>query len=258
MTGLPMAPLSEAEMVAHLDKVVGSDTVDDAWQHHLGAMAAYGFDRLLYGFTRFRSDDSLGDPLDWIVLTSHSDSYIRTFLHEGLYFDAPMLHWALRNDGACSWARLWEPGGLTPAEARVAEFNLKAGVSAGYTISFRSASPRTKGAIALTARAGLCQDEVDRLWAEHGDRIMLLNNVLHLKLLSLPHAGARRLTRRQIEVLQWIGDGKTIQDVAVLLGLRPATVEKHLRLARHALGVETTAQAVLKAALSNQMFRSNE
>ncbi|MFO7771946.1 MAG: LuxR family transcriptional regulator, partial [Roseovarius gahaiensis] len=32
------------------------------------------------------------------------------------------------------------------------------------------------------------------------------------------------------------------------------TVEKHLRLARQALGVETTAQAVLKAALQNQMF----
>ena len=36
--------------------------------------------------------------------------------------------------------------------------------------------------------------------------------------------------------------------------LTSATVEKHLRLAREALAVETTAQAVLKAALHNQMF----
>ena len=38
------------------------------------------------------------------------------------------------------------------------------------------------------------------------------------------------------------------------MGLTPATVEKHLRLARETMGVETTAQAVLKAAFQNQMF----
>jgi len=38
------------------------------------------------------------------------------------------------------------------------------------------------------------------------------------------------------------------------LELTPATIEKHLRLARETLDVETTAQAVLKAAFYNQMF----
>ena len=83
---------------------------------------------------------------------------------------------------------------------------------------------------------------------------MVLNNLLHLKLLTLPYSGARALTKRQREVLQWVGDGKTTQDIAILLDLTPATVEKHLRLAREALDVETTAQAVLKAAFYNQMF----
>jgi hypothetical protein len=40
----------------------------------------------------------------------------------------------------------------------------------------------------------------------------------------------------------------------VIMGLTSATVEKHLRLAREALAVDTTAQAVLKASFSNQMF----
>jgi LuxR family transcriptional regulator len=81
-----------------------------------------------------------------------------------------------------------------------------------------------------------------------------MNNVFHLKLLTLPYSGARQLTQRQREVLQWVGDGKTAQDIALLMGLSAATVEKHLRLAREALDVETTAQAVLKAAFYNQMF----
>ncbi len=49
------------------------------------------------------------------------------------------------------------------------------------------------------------------------------------------------------EVLDVVGNGKTGQNIAILMGLSAATVEKHLRLAREALDVESTAQAVLYA-----------
>ena len=85
-----------------------------------------------------------------------------------------------------------------------------------------------------------------------------MNNILHLKVLALPYGVRSRLTSRQREVLEWIGDGKSVQDTAILLGLTPATVEKHLRLARQALNVDTTAQAVLEAYLHNQMYFSRD
>lgn len=62
------------------------------------------------------------------------------------------------------------------------------------------------------------------------------------------------MTKRQREALEWVGDGKTMQDTAMLMGLTVATVEKHLLLARDTLAVDTTAQAVFKASFSNQMF----
>ena len=101
----------------------------------------------------------------------------------------------------------------------------------------------------------MSQEDIDAVWAEHGDDIKLMNDIAHLKILTLPYkAPNRSLTPRQLEALEWVGDGKTMQDIAVLMGLTAATVEKHLRLAREALAVETTAQAVLKAAFANQMF----
>ena len=241
-------------LVQHLIDVANAPSVETLWSLHTDRMADYGFDRLIYGFTRYRSGGSLGDPQDWVVLTNQSPEYMKVFIDEGLYFHAPMLRWALENNGACSWRWMATPGNLTPAEERVAEFNRSQGVTSGYTISFRSVSARTKGAIALTARAGLSQDDVEQIWARSGNEIVVLNNVLHLKLLTLPYQGQRTLTKRQKEVLQWVGDGKTTADIALLLGLTSATVEKHLRLARDALDVETTAQAVLKAAFYNQMF----
>lgn len=242
----------------YLDYISNAKTLEDLWDMHTKTMADYGFDRLIYGFTRFLTETSLGDPEDFTILTNHSEDYVDGFLHNGLYFHAPMLRWALENEGAGSWALLanrFEKGEVSPKELKVMEFNLKHRVHAGYTISFKSVSVRSKGAISLAAQAGLSQNEVDKIWAEHGRDIHLMNNIAHLKILSLPYQPPNRaLTRRQREALEWVGDGKTTQDIALLMGLTAATVEKHLRLARESLSVETTAQAVLKAALHNQMF----
>jgi LuxR family transcriptional regulator len=242
----------------YLTALTNTQSIEELWDMHTRKMASYGFDRLLYGFTRFRSGKSLGDPEDYVILTNHDPAYSDVFMGEGLYHHAPMVRWVLENEGACSWnivPQLAENDMLTESEKKVIEFNRKHSVLAGYSISFKSISPRAKGAIALTARAELSQDRVDATWERHGDEILVINNIAHLKIMTLPYSGpSRQLTKRQREALQWVGDGKTTQDIALLMGLTPATVEKHLRLAREALSVETTAQAVLKAALQNQMF----
>lgn len=242
----------------YLDALTTATSIEELWNLHTSRMASYGFDRLLYGFTRYRFGSSLGDPDDFVILTNHPDSYTEGFIGGGLYKHAPMTKWALENEGSCSWRAMADriaKNSLTPEERDVVIFNLSHKVHAGYSISFRSISPRSKGAIALTARPDMVQDDVDAIWEEHGTDITVMNNIVHLKIMTLPYYGAARgLTKRQREVLEWVGDGKTTQDIATLLGLTPATVEKHLRLAREALNVETTAQAVLKAAFQNQMF----
>ena len=221
-------------------------------------MASFGFDRLIYGFTRFRTQTSLGDPNDFLLLSNHDRCYLDRFVGQGLYHHAPMVHWALENDGCCSWsvlADMAQSGALTDQERAVLAFNQSVGVVAGYTISFRSVSSRAKGAIALTARSGMTQQDADGIWDRHGQAIILMNNIVHLKILTLPYTPPNQvLTKRQREALEWVGDGKTMQDIAQIMGLTQATVEKHLRLAREALNVETTAQAVMKAAFMNQMF----
>jgi len=241
-----------------INTLYNAPSVEELWDIHTRYMADFGFDRLIYGFTRYRTATSLGDPNDFIVLSNHCDAYRDVFIGKSLYFHAPMVRWAMENDGACSWSvlhRMIENDALSPKARQVVEFNRRYDVTAGYSISFKSVCPRAKGAIALTARPGLSQDTVDALWNCHGEAILALNNVMHLRLLSLPHsAPGRALTLRQKEVLGWVADGKTVQDIAVLMGLTRPTVEKHLRLARKALCVETTAQAVLKLSLQNQMF----
>jgi LuxR family transcriptional regulator len=149
---------------------------------------------------------------------------------------------------------LQEP--LTKGQQAMQELNARHGLVAGYTISFPMAIKNANAGIGLVARRGLTQDDVDAIWAEHGEIIQIINHVAHLCILQLPAAGQRRLlTARQAEVLELVADGKTMQDIALVLDRNVATVEKHLRGARDALGVETTAQAVRKASVLNQIFR---
>jgi len=246
--------------IAKLYELTNAKSVEELWDVHTRHMATYGFKRMIYAFTRYYSASStvaVGDPQDWILLTNVASEYIDEFIDTGLYFNGPMVRWALQNDGACSWRWMEEMMASEMATAKerdVMAFNHLHGIKSGYTLSFRAVSKRSKGAIGLIGDEGMSQHTVDQIWAEHGDELMVLNNVMHLKVLALPHSGSRKLTSRQREVLQWVGDGKTTQDIALLLGLTAATVEKHLRLARESLDVETTAQAVLKAAFYNQMF----
>ncbi|MGR3490896.1 MAG: helix-turn-helix transcriptional regulator, partial [Shimia sp.] len=240
-----------------LEALLEANSIEDVWQLELRFLEPFGFDRAIYGCTRFLTSTSIGDPQDTVLLSNLGPDYLEGFVNGGLYFHAPMTTWARSHEGACSWSVLSdmaEQKVLTEAELSVIRFNHQHGVRDGYTVSFKALSQRTKGAIALIGNADLSQDEVDSIWMENQKDLWLATSYAHLRIMSLPHMTGRPLTARQREVLQWVGDGKTTQEIADVMNLTPATVEKHLRLAREALDVATTAQAIAKASAQNQMF----
>ncbi|PIE10503.1 MAG: LuxR family transcriptional regulator [Rhodobacterales bacterium] len=245
-----------SDLLQYLARLTSAQSVEELWTRHCVRMAGFGIDRLIYGFTRYRTESGLGDPQDMVLLSNLPRTYMDGFIDDGLFLEAPMVRWALEHEGSCSWRQIGDMLTAQPSARmeRVIEFNRAHGVNVGYSISFHSVSRRAKGAVGLIAREGLSQDDMDAIWARHGVEIELLNTVAHLKLLTLPYSAGRQLTSRQREVLEWVGDGKTTADIAQIMGLTAATIEKHMRLAREAMDVDTTAQAVLKASFQNQMF----
>lgn len=239
--------------------MLGADSVEDLWQIFTEAMAETGFTRAIYGFTRDGVADALSDMGRVLFLSNHEPAYLEGFIGRGLYRDAPMVRWAAEHVGASSWrqvAEAYAAGELTEAERRVVDFNRKMGVNAGYSISFRDASTLSKGALGLVGPPEATQDEIDGLWQRVGRSVMTSATVLHMKMSSFPHPKTTTLTRRQREALEWVAHGKTTQDIALLMGISVAMVEKHLRLARTALDVEKTSHAVAKAIRLNQIFNS--
>ena len=54
------------------------------------------------------------------------------------------------------------------------------------------------------------------------------------------------LTRREREVLEWVAAGKKNRDIALILGARPRTIEKHLERVYEKLGVEGRTAAAMR------------
>lgn len=55
------------------------------------------------------------------------------------------------------------------------------------------------------------------------------------------------ITRRQLECLAWIQEGKSATDIGGILGISGRTVECHIAKLCARLGVKTRVQAALKA-----------
>jgi DNA-binding CsgD family transcriptional regulator len=246
------------EVLQLLGRIAQADSIDAAWAPSCAHFAGLGFKRLNYGLTRFRTERSIGDPDDALYLSTSDPEYSRLYFHGGFYAKTPVYRWALRNTGMTTWRWVQDDftaGRLAPEEAEAVRLNARFGIVAGIAISFPEVAGRTKGALGLTADPGLGHDDVDRIWESHGESMMAVAQMMHLRIASLPAAHVRRdLTLRQREALAWVADGKTTADVAILMGVSAAMVEKHLRLAREALNVDTTAHAVAKGTLLNLIF----
>lgn len=229
--------------------------LQQVWQIKRDTFKSYGFDRIIYGYSRFFTPNSFGPREDILLLSNHDPEYLKYYTNDEMYFHSPMALWAADNTGACSWRWIHENLGLMgESQKAVLDINRKMHVTAGYTISFPTATSRTRGVLAVTGRRDMDQDQVDEIWAEHGRDFEVFANVTHLKMISLPIETLRQpLTPRQREALEWVSDGKTTQDIATIMSVSTATVEKHLRIAREKLGVDSTAQAVAKASFFNQI-----
>ncbi|PVH28878.1 hypothetical protein DDE20_11030 [Pararhodobacter oceanensis] len=109
--------------------------------------------------------------------------------------------------------------------------------------------------MALVGPPDKTQEDIDALLAVAREVVFVAAASAHRCLSALPYPTPRgHLTLRQREVLEWVAEGKTSADIATIMGISAPTVDKHLRLARDTLGVDTTAQALIKAAFLNQVF----
>ena len=97
----------------------------------------------------------------------------------------------------------------------------------------------------------LC-DLPQRPGARHAHFLRLLLPHLHLALLRLPAVEAplqRPLSRRETQVLRWLREGKSNEEIGGILGISGLTVKNHLQRLYRVLGVSNRAHAVARGTM---------
>jgi DNA-binding CsgD family transcriptional regulator len=177
--------------------------------------------------------------------TTYPDNWKAHYVTEGLQEFDPTLRTAARSVAPVDWRRLERDSDFGRVFRDAEDFGLP---SQGVTVPIRGMF----GEIGLLcACATMPPQEWTKLRREiTGD---LLSNAVHLHdtvMNSDPLLQALRqpnLSRREIEILQWVAAGKAQQDVGDILAISPRTVEVHLRSAREKLCTISTPQAVGRA-----------
>ena len=249
---------SDATLMHQTARILKGTSYGDVWSLLLEGLGFFGITAVRYGLTRSRYGMSLGDLQDILFLSSLGAQDFTDYIETGLYRRSPHYRWMAENDGVVSWG--WfvdqaQAGNLLEDEQLFLQEMEAVGQPAGYLLSFPSDTTRLKGGLGMMGQRDWSQAQMDELWLHHGEAIEAMCIAAHLNITRMPLPSKRNPLRpRQREMLEWIAEGKSIQDVAVLTSLSVATVEKHLRGARDALDVDTTAQAIARAALLGQLF----
>lgn len=253
-----LAHLSPSDLAGTLAEMLISTDQETIWSQACMFFGELGFPHVLYGYSPDSRGAELGAPENYLILSTFARPVIRELLREGYFRQSATFNWALKNAGLASWSMTPEDAGmgddflLTPEGAA---FFARHGMMTGCSVGFSMERTRGRAVMALIAPPTMPQDEVDHLIEDARDVIFAVAATAHRCLSNLPyHPPGRRLTQRQREVLEWVAEGKTSADIALIMGITPPTVEKHLRLARETLGVETTAHALIKASFLNQVF----
>ena len=256
---LSMAPLEAMDFAGFLSRMLATSDQETVWSQACDFFARLGFAHVLYGYSPDSRGARLGVPEDYLIFSTLPPPVLTEMVTKNHFLQSTTFVWALTNVGIArfSWSSAdcgVDPGFLPPIESQ--EFFARNHMLTGCSIGFPPERSRGRAVMSLIGPQGVPQADVDAVLDQTQDAVFTVAAVAHRCMCNLPLqlSGRRNLTPRQREVLEWVADGKTSADIATIMGISTPTVEKHLRLAREALGVETTAHALIKAAFLNQVF----
>ena len=186
--------------------------------------------------------------LNPFLLLTYSDDWVEHYKSQRYVAIDPVFNIGARSVMPIDWSRMPK---TKPKVVRLFNEASEAGVGRhGVTIPVRGPNASTWALFSATT------DDTPDQWEAR--RYELTRDLVHVAQFVHQHVvemhGSRQpqvdlntLTRREIEALKWSSEGKTTEDIGILLGIGTETARAHLDSARHKLGALNRVHAVTKA-----------
>lgn len=227
------------------------------WSRLCALLERDGIDRVFYARKPLANRQNFHNRFRVTWFSTYGAAADDLFVKRGGYVANLTIRWALENAGARSWRvnrERYLSGAMSAQEEAIHLGMRDLGLIAGITYANPILTNDVRSGFGLCFREGLDQDDADRIWAESSSHIIPQLQLFELAASQMRNIPAgHELTARQIEILRLTVDGKTTEEIAMLLRVHRRTVETHLKAARERLGVTTTLQAAVIATQQGQL-----
>jgi LuxR family transcriptional regulator, quorum-sensing system regulator BjaR1 len=230
-----------------IDEFDRATTTDQVMGRLGSALAAFGYNAfLITGVPQ--------PPLRveaYFLLNGWPSGFSVEYDRQNYYQDDPVATWCRRSIDPYEWCEAHYDPGTWPRAGKVMQLAHDFGMKKGFCVPII----RGNGFTACVTMAG---DQPD--FEPRAKKAMhLISLYAHAKAASLLQidAGVRTdhklLTRRECEVLRWVGAGKTSWEAAKIMGITERTVNKFVIEASRKLNATTRTQAVVNAILAKEI-----
>lgn len=215
-----------------------SDGADLIWKLSTAFFGLHGFDKLIHidtGPAHFALQTTLSEA--WVTRYQDLDyAAIDPFLSHCCVTFRPI---------STGIAYADQHQGLSAAQMNLIDEASSYGINAGFSSTVRRAG--RQGLAGWNVGSSLSRREVDVLRRHSEGSLRLAARHAHDALEQARRQTSLRLSRREVQCLQFLAQGYRTKDIARALGLSNAAVELYLRNARRKLGASTREQAVARS-----------
>lgn len=218
-----------------------TDSEQEVFRRIESAAKSMGFDHCAYGL---RVPWPLTNP-KILMVNNYTSAWQQRYADSGYLFIDPTVKHGQQSQTPLVWTEdvfascrpLWEDARAHGLSVGWAQSSLDSNGIGGMLSLARSHDTLTSAEL-LSKQSQMC-------W---------LVNVAHLALSrslikKATHSQSIGLTRREIEVLKWTGDGKSAQEIADILNVTKHAVDFHIKNAIYKLQTANKTAAVVKAAM---------
>ncbi|WP_432696161.1 helix-turn-helix transcriptional regulator [Marinobacterium sp. YM272] len=236
-----MHDINELELCIEL--IQSAVTPEEAFKYFCAVLSQSGYDRITYSLVT--DHPSLGLPKQHGLATSYPQDWMRFYEEHHYMALDPVVRQVLSGPGPFFWCDLLNDPKLPKAAREMMQQAADAGLNSGIGISLPGEAGEVAG-VGL-ARTDPYQDRKDYDFLA---KAYLLSTVFHVCYRDMIQNGAHSLpalTERERDVLYWAAEGKTDQEIALILGITFHTIRFHWRQIFNKLDVHGRSFAIAKS-----------
>jgi len=240
-------------MISYLtiyENLTKASNLDELWQRMMSLQSNFGISSGYYG-ARYCKESAAEHGISNSMWTigDHPQEFTDHFGgEEFINADVTAIH-CMTKTTPFIWHQFERYDGITEEQRQYMEGGAQFDMNVGVTIPVRF--KQVGGGGMGLASKDLDSKEFMKVWDSHQHEILTITNVFD-ELTRTEHINEIfNLTAREKDILTWLANGITIQQIAYKLKRKPSTIETQLRGARQKLEARNNVQAITKAMLFN-------